>query len=58
MFLRNAEFMKNDLKVSMPDEIFARMEAAGAATVRALDEPRIDKLAERLWVVPPGGSLL
>ena len=27
--LRNAEFMKNDLKVSMPDEILARM--AGAA---------------------------
>jgi len=28
--LRNAEFMKNDLKVSMPDEILARM--AGAAS--------------------------
>jgi len=26
--LRNAEFMKNDLRVSMPDEIFARMAAA------------------------------
>lgn len=27
--LRNAEFMKNDLRVSMPDEILARMAAAG-----------------------------
>jgi homocysteine S-methyltransferase len=26
--LRNAEFMKNDLRVSMPDEIMARMAAA------------------------------
>jgi methionine synthase I (cobalamin-dependent)/5,10-methylenetetrahydrofolate reductase len=31
--LRNAEFMKNDLKVSMPDEILARM--AGAASKEA-----------------------
>jgi 5,10-methylenetetrahydrofolate reductase len=28
--LRNAEFMKNDLKVSMPDEILMRMETATA----------------------------
>jgi homocysteine S-methyltransferase len=28
--LRNAEFMKNDLRVSMPDEILARMAAAGS----------------------------
>ncbi len=28
--LRNAEFMKNDLRVSMPDEIMARMGAAGS----------------------------
>jgi methionine synthase I (cobalamin-dependent)/5,10-methylenetetrahydrofolate reductase len=27
--LRNAEFMKNDLRVAMPDEIFVRMAAAG-----------------------------
>ncbi len=27
--LRNAEFMKNDLRVSMPEEIMARMAAAG-----------------------------
>ena len=26
--LRNAEFMKNDLRVRMPDEIMARMAAA------------------------------
>jgi homocysteine S-methyltransferase len=31
--LRNAEFMKNDLKVSLPDEILARM--AGAASKEA-----------------------
>ena len=28
--LRNAEFMKNDLRVSMPDEIMARMAAVGS----------------------------
>jgi homocysteine S-methyltransferase len=28
--VKNAEFMKNDLKVSMPDEILARMAAAGS----------------------------
>ena len=28
--LRNAEFMKNDLRVSMPDEIMARMAAAAS----------------------------
>jgi homocysteine S-methyltransferase len=28
--LKNAEFMKNDLKVSMPDAIMARMAAAGS----------------------------
>ncbi len=28
--LRNAEFMKNDLRVSMPDEIMARMAGAGS----------------------------
>jgi homocysteine S-methyltransferase len=33
---RNAEFMKNDLKVSMPQEIMARMSAAGSPdTARA-----------------------
>jgi homocysteine S-methyltransferase len=28
--LRNAEFMKNDLRVAMPDEIFARMAAVSS----------------------------
>jgi len=28
--LRNAEFMRNDLKLSVPDEIFARMGAAAS----------------------------
>jgi homocysteine S-methyltransferase len=42
--LRNAEFMKNDLKVSMPDEILARManapskEAALAEGVKIAQE--------------------
>jgi homocysteine S-methyltransferase len=29
--LRNAEFMRNDLKVSIPEEIMQRMERAGRA---------------------------
>src|SRR5262249_24407367 len=42
--LRNAEFMKNDLRVSMPDEIMARMasaetpEAARAEGIRIAQE--------------------
>jgi methionine synthase I (cobalamin-dependent)/5,10-methylenetetrahydrofolate reductase len=30
--LRNAEFMRNDLRVAVPDQIMARMAAAGAST--------------------------
>ena len=39
-------------------ELAERMAAAHAPTVRALDAATIAALAERLWVVPPGGSLL
>jgi hypothetical protein len=39
-------------------ELARRMDAAGAARVAALDEATIAALAEPLWVVPPGGSLL
>jgi hypothetical protein len=34
------------------------MEAAGAATVADLDPGDVAARAERLWIVPPGGSLL
>jgi hypothetical protein len=34
------------------------MRAAGAATVADLGEAAATERAERLWVVPPGGSLL
>jgi hypothetical protein len=34
------------------------MDAAGAATVADLDPARAEEFARRLWVVPPGGSLL
>jgi hypothetical protein len=38
---------------------FARlMQDAGAATVADLDPELVAAHAERLWVVPPGGSLL
>jgi hypothetical protein len=38
---------------------FARvMDTAGAATVGELDRELVAEHAERLWVVPPGGSLL
>lgn len=43
--LRNAEFMKNDLRVSVPDEIFARM--ANAATPEAAREEGI-KIAQEM----------
>jgi hypothetical protein len=39
--------------------IFARaMDDAGAATVADMDPELIAEHAEKLWVVPPGGSLL
>ena len=39
--------------------VFARlMEDAHAATVADLDRELIAEHAEKLWVVPPGGSLL
>ena len=34
------------------------MERAKASTVADLGAQRVGELAERLWVVPPGGSLL
>jgi hypothetical protein len=34
------------------------VDAAGTATVAGLDEATIAGLAEPLWIVPPGGSLL
>jgi hypothetical protein len=39
-------------------ELARRMEAASAATVGDLDEATVTALAEPLWIVPPGGSLL
>lgn len=39
--LRNAEFMKNDLRVSMPDEIMARMASAGTPEAARTEGIRI-----------------
>jgi hypothetical protein len=39
-------------------ELAQRMEQEGARTVADLDPASIREQAERLWVVPPGGSLL
>jgi len=46
--LRNAEFMKNDLRVSMPDEIMARMAKAGSPEAARAEGIRIaqEMLAE------------
>lgn len=39
-------------------ELARTMSAAGAERVRDLDPEGIEGLAGRLWVLPPGGSLL
>ncbi|HEV7461625.1 MAG TPA: hypothetical protein VGN78_13895 [Solirubrobacteraceae bacterium] len=39
-------------------ELARRMSDEGAPTVADLGEQAAAELAERLWVVPPGGSLL
>jgi hypothetical protein len=39
-------------------ELARTMESAGAERVRDLDADTVPALAERLWVMPPGGSLL
>jgi hypothetical protein len=39
-------------------ELTMTMERAGAATVSELDPQAIIELAPKLWVVPPGGTLL
>jgi hypothetical protein len=39
-------------------ELTMAMERVGAADVRDLDADVVVELAPRLWVVPPGGSLL
>jgi len=39
-------------------ELTIAMERAGASTVNDLDTDLLAELAPRLWVVPPGGSLL
>jgi hypothetical protein len=39
-------------------ELARAMQAAGAATVAELDHELAGEFARRLWVVPPGGSLL
>src|SRR5579862_7424050 len=46
--LRNAEFMKNDLRVSMPDEIFARMAAVTSPEAARIEGVKIaqEMLAE------------
>ena len=39
-------------------ELARLMDTAGVATVGDLDPGAVAERAERLWVVPPGGSLL
>jgi hypothetical protein len=39
-------------------ELTMAMERAGAETVSELDPEQVVELAPRLWVVPPGGTLL
>jgi hypothetical protein len=39
-------------------EMSMAMTTAGAATVGELDPGLVEGLVQRLWVVPPGGSLL
>ena len=39
-------------------ELAALMRKRGAATVADLDDESVKRFAERLWIVPPGGSLL
>jgi hypothetical protein len=39
-------------------ELTMALERTGVATVRELDPEVVSELAPRLWVVPPGGSLL
>ena len=39
-------------------ELSIAMQSAGAGTVAALAPEVVSELAPKLWVVPPGGSLL
>jgi hypothetical protein len=39
-------------------ELATLMDKRGAERVRDLDAEAVDELVERLWVLPPGGSLL
>jgi hypothetical protein len=39
-------------------ELALLMRKRGAARVADLDDESIQRFAERLWIVPPGGSLL
>jgi hypothetical protein len=39
-------------------ELAIEMERAGAATVAELNAELVSELAPKLWVLPPGGSLL
>jgi hypothetical protein len=39
-------------------ELAIEMERAGTGAVAELDAARVAELAPKLWVVPPGGSLL
>ena len=39
-------------------ELAALMRKRGAARVTDLDDESVKRFAERLWIVPPGGSLL
>jgi hypothetical protein len=39
-------------------ELVMAMERAGAGTVRELDPDLVVELGPRMWVVPPGGTLL
>ena len=54
--LRNAEFMKSDLRVSMPDEILARMQKAETPERRARRNPHRAGDAGGRTLDGPGGA--
>ena len=39
-------------------ELARLMESSGAETVADLDSTAVSERAQRLWIIPPGGSLL
>jgi hypothetical protein len=45
-------------RVAHPERVRRALAQAGAGTIGELDPAAVAEFAPRLWVVPPGGSLL